>query len=253
MKSTTYEFPLLVITSATERHQDLPEGHLQAPESFKFPFTIDIGSNTKRNTYTEIQSRLHCTVDDERLLWPYTTVLVWRKLPKAIYINKTLVTRYKAPKITEYLDLSTGEIIEASNLRNDPRVPPQLHVGEIQLLRQALIDSLRKEVREFALFILHFRNNRRGISPEIGTLVEWYALIFKKRPSNVRRYVKALQGASFLAGESLLSPLFQRTGKTVTSKDHLGEDAAARSTLLKIRIKATSRLDLSPVNHLAGK
>lgn len=170
--------------------------------------------------------------------------MVWRNLPRATYINKKLVKRYKAPKITEYLDMSTGEIIQAVKLKNDRRVPPEIHVGEIQMLRKCLLDSLRKEVREFAMFVLQFRNSRRGVSPEIDTLVDWYSRIHRKRPSNVKRYIATLRESSFFAGESLLSLLFQRTGKKATSKDHLGEDAAG-SILLKIRLKAGSNLNLS--------
>jgi hypothetical protein len=173
-------------------------------------------------------------------LLPYTTEMRWRKLPKPTIIHGQLVTRYRAPHVTEYIDHSTGEIIKAASLRHDPRVPPQIHVGEIMFLRQSLMDSLRKEVRDFAMFVVQFRNNRRGVTPAVDTLVEWYAHLHSKRPSNVRRYVTALQKTSFLAGESLLSPLFQRTGKTVTSKDHLGEDAVARGRLLKMRMKATA-------------
>jgi hypothetical protein len=176
---------------------------------------------------------------DPQLL-SYTTELKWRKLPTTITVNGREVSRYQAPHVTEYIEVSTGEIIKASELRHDPRVPPQIHVGEIMFLRQALMESLRKEVRAFAFFILQFRNNRRGVTPEIGTLVELYASLHNKRASNVRRYVTTLRNAGFFAGESLLSPLFQRTGKTVMSKDHLSEDAMARGRLLKMRMKATS-------------
>jgi hypothetical protein len=184
---------------------------------------------------------------DPQLL-PYTTEFKWRKLATAtaIPINGRVVSRYQAPNVTEYIDVSTGEIIKASALRHDPRVPPQIHVGEIMLLRQDLMHSLRKEVRAFAFFVLQFRNNRRGVTPEVDTLVEWYADMHRKRASNVRRYVTVLQEAGFLAGESLLSPLFQRTGKTVTSKDHLGEDVVARARLLTMRVKATSAQTSSP-------
>jgi hypothetical protein len=172
------------------------------------------------------------------LLHPYTTEMKWRKLPRAITINDSEVIRYRAPFVTEYIDLSTGEIIKAGDLRNDPRVPPQIYVGEIMLQRHALMNSLRKEVRTFASFVLQFRNNRRGITPGIDTLVVWYAHIHKKRPSNIRRYVTVLEEAGFLAGESLLAPLFQRTGKSKTTKDHLGEDFSARATYLLMLMKS---------------
>jgi hypothetical protein len=248
MKSTAYELPLLVLTGETK----ICEASKKNPDGsgyIEITGTIEAKAYDKKISDSKNQLISYKTFpggieQDDQKLHPYTTGVVWRKLPNAILINNKLVIRYQAPKIVEYLDLTTGEIINASALRHDPRVPPQIHIGEIQLLRESLLASLRKEVREFALFVLHFRNDRRGTSPEIATLVEWYALINKKRPSNVRRYVKALQEASFFAGESLISPLFQRTGKTLTSKDHLGEDAAARSMLMKIRLKMKSRSEV---------
>jgi hypothetical protein len=173
----------------------------------------------------------------DSLLLPYTTSLKWRRLPTAITIHGSQVTRYQAPYVTEYIDLSTGEIMQAADLRNDPRVPPQIHLGEIMLQRQALMNSFRNEVREFAYFVLQFRNNRRGITPTVDTLSKWYAWIHEKRVSNVRRYVNTLEKAGLLAGSSLLSPLFQRTGKNKTTRDHLGEDFAASAKFMMLRSK----------------
>lgn len=223
---------------------------MQAIGTDKFSCNAGNEYSTKGQTNKEMQySYPYHAADDENLLHPYTSVMVWRKLPKATYIGGRLVTRYKARQVTEYLDLRTGEIIQAANLQNDRRVPQEIHVGEIQMLRKCLMDSLRKEVREFAMFVVQFRNSRRGITPDIGILVNWYSRIHQKRHSNVKRYVKTLREKSFFAGESLLSPLFQRTGKKLTSRDHLGEDAAARSILLKIRLKARSRLNLDVLLH----
>lgn len=246
MKSDTYDVPLLVIRSCTDTPDDALNEQLRVLDTVKSPCSSHIDSNTQRVTNNEAQHKRTCnSIDEEYSLRPYACVMVWRNLPTATYINKKLVTRYKAPKITEYLDMSTGEIIQAAKLKNDRRVPPEIHVGEIQMLRKYLLGSLRKEVREFAMFVLQFRNSRRGVSPEIDTLVDWYSRIHGKRPSNVKRYVATLRESSFFAGESLLSLLFQRTGKKATSKDHLGEDASARSILLKIRLKARSNLNLN--------
>lgn len=188
---------------------------------------------TYRHTQLDIRPELK-----ESLLFPYRIDTKWRKVAKAMTINGSEVTRYKAPFVEEYIDLSTGEIIKTVHLRNDPRVPPQIYVGEIMLQRQAMMNSFRKEVREFAYFVLKFRNNRRGITPTIDTLVEWYARINEKRVSNVRRYVNVLERAGLLAGSSLLSPLFQSTGKTKTTKDHLGEDFSASTQFMVMSLKA---------------
>lgn len=237
MKSIAYDVPLLVITAVTEVPHSVPEAHFQAADQDEPP------CNAGSDLNTVFRPGSLYSVDAQRSLYgsqllPYTTVMVWRKLPKPTRIKDMLVSRYKAPSITEYLDLSTGEIIPASRLKNDPRVPPQMYFGEIQLLRQSLMNSLRPEVREFALFVLRFRNNRRGITPEIGTLVEWYARLHNKRPSNVRRYVDVLEKAGFLAGSSLLSRLFQHTGKHAVASDYLGEDVVARRIYFSLLFRA---------------
>jgi hypothetical protein len=238
MKSTSYDTTLLVITVATEVPHHAPKMHFQAPDQTE-PIR-----NSGGDLRAEFPHRSLYSIDayypaySDGYLLPYTTVMVWRKLPNPIRINNKLVLRYKAPSITEYLDPSTGEIISASILKNDTRVPLQNYFGEIQLLRQYLMDSLRPEVKGFALFVLRFRNNRRGITPEISTLVEWYARLHNKRPSNVRRYVEVLEKAGFLAGSSLLSRLFQHTGKRTAASDHLGEDVAARRVYFSLSFRA---------------
>ena len=245
----TYDVSLLVIKDKTKPSPYAFLENLYPLNPANLLLNNYIEENTERDPAKNIFHVVPCcAAESDKFLLPYTTIKVWRKLPTAIRIDNKMVARYQVPKIVEYLDPGSGEIIKASNLRNDPRVPSQIHVGEIQLLRMSLMNSLRKEVREFAAFLLQFRNNRRGVSPEVGTLVEWYASLYGKRPSNVRRYVAVLQSAGFLAGESLLSPLFQRTGKKSTSKDHLGEDMAARCTLMKMRMKAKSTSAFMPLN-----
>jgi hypothetical protein len=231
----TYEIPLLVTTGKNNRHLDRHNENYHAVDRLNFPCGADTESNAKGG---KRNPNLFYSIESNGELIPYTTVMVWRKLPMPIHINNELVTRYKAPKIVEYLDPSTGEIIQASDVRNDPRLPPEIHFGEILLLRQSLLDSMRKEVREFALFVLNFRNNRRGVTPEIDTLVDWYAHLQGKRPSNIRRYVQVLEDVGFLAGSSLLSRLFQRTGKRTAARDHLGEDVIARRKYFALRFRA---------------
>lgn len=231
----TYDVSLLIERGDPHEHLSKYKEHPQPADQPNSPCRaatkLDIKEENKQPFFT-------CDVNTNEQLLPYTTVLVWRNLPRPIFINNELVTRYKASKITEYLDSTTGEIIKASDLRKDPRVPIEIHFGEILLLRQALLDSMRREVKEFALFVLHFSNNRRGVTPEIDTLVDWYARLKGKRPSNVRRYVKVLEDVGFLASSSLLSPLFQRTGKRLNARDHLGEDVVARRIYFAMLLKS---------------
>lgn len=133
-------------------------------------------------------------------------------------LNGIGITRYKAPRIAEYVDMESGEIIAADALKDHPEftgnleLPPEFHFSEAVLQRAFILDSLRKEVRGFASFVLAFRNQRRGVTPGVDTLVRWYAQIAGKQASHVQRYVKRLEVAGILAGSSLLAPLFQVAG-----------------------------------------
>jgi hypothetical protein len=102
-----------------------------------------------------------------------------------------------------------------------------LHFGERLLQREFILQGLRAEVRDFAKFVLRFRNQRRGITPGIDTLVKWYAEISDKQAGHVRRYVPKLMEAGVLAGTSLVGPLFQFTGRNATTRDHMREEAVA--------------------------
>lgn len=136
--------------------------------------------------------------------------------------------------------MTTGEIIPTENLRNDPElwplVWPTMHFSERCLQRQFILNSLRKEVREFALFVLAFTNQRRGVTPWIEQLVKWYAQLHGKRSSDVRRYVAQLEGSGIISESSLLGYLFQYSGKNTTAKSHLSEDAEASLTFLQMTL-----------------
>lgn len=76
------------------------------------------------------------------------------------------IDAYLAPVVTEYLDTETGEILKADDLRRENRHDfyQPFHASERVLQREAVLNSLRPEVRKFALFVLKFRNHRRGIT-----------------------------------------------------------------------------------------
>lgn len=182
---------------------------------------------------------------------PYEISYVWRKVDPEIKISRQKVKRYLAPVIRNYVDMATGEIIDSSLLRNHPDICPTLYVGERCLQRHSILMSLRIEVRAFALFVLRFANNRRGITPGIDGLVEKYAELHDKRPSNVRRYVKPLIDSGVLLGTSLLGPLFQRTGGGMPSKVHQSEEAVAALMYLQMLLKKQSQL-ADPAHLLAA-
>lgn len=168
---------------------------------------------------------------------PWTVVTKFREMTTPIMLRGKEVTSYRAPVITEYLDRTTGEILEAKELRKGSELWPEFHVSERCLQREFILNILRPEVREFALFVLTFRNKRRGVTPGFGQLVKWYAELTGKRADNVRRFIKPLEEVGIVAGESLLGPLFQIAGKSVAAWEHLCEDSNAYSRLVLIRLR----------------
>jgi hypothetical protein len=137
----------------------------------------------------------------------------------AVFSINTMKTG-KVRSVCEYIDLSTGELIPSG----------QLSIGVLDLrekysAREDALASLRPEVRSFAFFVLRFANRRRGITPGVRALCQWFGHLHSKQTQHIRRYVPALVRAGILAGDALLGPLFQRTGGR--AGDHLGEDFRA--------------------------
>lgn len=142
--------------------------------------------------------------------------------PDALAIHTISTTKAgKVRSVREYVNIETGEIIPAEQLRI-----PALDLREKLPARSAALGALRHEVRKFAEFILQFANKRRGITPGIDTLCQWYAELHGRQAGHIRRYIKPLTEAGILAGESLLGTLFQRTGGR--ARDHLGEEFHGR-------------------------
>lgn len=168
---------------------------------------------------------------------PWTVVMKFREIDQPIMLKCKKVTSYQAPVITEYVDTHTGEILEAKALRDNKELWPAFDFSERCLQRECILNNLRPEVREFALFVLRFKNQRRGVTPGFGQLVKWYAELTGKRADNVRRFIKPLEEAGIVAGDSLLGPLFQIAGKSVAAWEHLCEDSNAYSRLMLILLR----------------
>lgn len=168
---------------------------------------------------------------------PYTVICQMRNVKELMLIQGGAVKRYLAPVITEYVDMETGEIIPAENLRNNPELWPEMRTSERLYQRAYFLKSLREEVRKFAQFTLKFRNQRRGVTPGIETLIKWYAFLYGKRPCDVRRYLRVLIEKEFLVHEGLLNPLFQRAGKKAVARDHQSEEFVAGGTFLLMCMK----------------
>lgn len=156
----------------------------------------------------------------------YTVVHEPRVCQQPMWADGKTVTEYLAPRITEYVDLSTGEIAPASNV--EFRGVRPIRFSEMVLQRAYVLEKcIRSELKPFARFVLRFRNFRRGVTPGLLTLARWYAELTGKNPSDVRRYVKRLREAGITGDGDLMAPLFQMTSRKLTARDHLQESGRA--------------------------
>ena len=99
-------------------------------------------------------------------------------------------------KVTEFVDMTTGEIISAEVARTKYSVG--VIYPEARAKREVKLNSLRKEVRDFALFILKFRNNSGGFKVPFERLLEWYAKYTDKKISHIKRYIEPLTNAGII-------------------------------------------------------
>lgn len=106
---------------------------------------------------------------------------------------------------------------------------PAIDYGIMILQKEYILSTLRKEPREFANFVLQFRNKRRGLTPGINELCEWYAIYTGKRADHVRRYIPGLVEVGILVKDNpdALMPLFQYNDKSAKSVDVFSEMFAA--------------------------
>lgn len=125
--------------------------------------------------------------------------------PQPSLVIFTVVVFRGKLRVSEYVDVDTGEIISAS-------VATALGVRTIRpdAMQRRLIalDSLRREPRCFAEFLLKFRNQHGQFLVSIDELVGWYARLTDNKASNVRRYFKPLIAAGVLDDDLMLAKDF---------------------------------------------
>ena len=170
-------------------------------------------------------------VDKDELIPDVDSLVIWKthtkkRLHKEKLKDGRTVSRYvDQTYVTEYVDMSTGEILT-------PRQVKRLGIVEFdykttKLQQDAVLSTLRTESKEFANFVLRFRNKRRGLSPNIEKICEWYAEYTGQLPYNVQRMVPTLKKAGILASDTLMMPLFQIPGRSTKASEHLSEDFVA--------------------------
>ena len=132
----------------------------------------------------------------------------------------------KLIKVIELVDKTTGEILTAEQAEK-VGFRQGINFGVFVLQRETVLNNLRKEVREFALFVLKFRNQRGGITPDVDELCKMYAELHGMKTSHVKRYVERLKEVGVLSSKYLVGPLFQIHNKKLAPNEHLAEDIIA--------------------------
>jgi hypothetical protein len=152
---------------------------------------------------------------------------------------------WKYQKAVEYLDLKTGEIISSKEAKK--LGVTELDYGLYVYTRRLILDELRKEVRHLASFVLKFRNKRRGITPDLSTVMKYYSNLHNKRYGNVSRYREDLYD-SIMVDDYLCRPEFQFTGKDTTTKEHMSESSHACNVLFYEILRDLAEEELSKLS-----
>ena len=122
--------------------------------------------------------------------------------------------------ISEFVDLTTGEIL-------DPRTVERMDLKSIRpearIRREEKLNSLRKEVRPFAVFLLRFRNKLGGFLVDLDQLIRWYAKLEGKEPKHVRRHLPRLVDAGVLDFDHKPNPDFMWFNTELGKADVRGE------------------------------
>lgn len=134
--------------------------------------------------------------------------------------------------VTEYVDVTTGEILPAELVQ---KMGVRVIRPDASLRRVKKLDSLRKEPREFADFILQFRDRLCGFLAPLDTLIGWYAQITGKQASHVRRYFRPLILAGVFDTASKLNEDFMIHNPFAGKKEAKGAECRAYNIFDSIR------------------
>jgi hypothetical protein len=175
----------------------------------------------------------------------YKTEEHTKKVKIRLSKNTTKDLLWKYQKAVEYLDLKTGEIISSKEAKK--LGVTELDYGLYVYTRRLILDELRKEVRHLASFVLKFRNKRRGITPDLSTVMKYYSNLHNKRYGNVSRYREDLYD-SIMVDDYLCRPEFQFTGKDTTTKEHMSESSHAGNVLFYEILRDLAEEELSKLS-----
>ncbi len=117
----------------------------------------------------------------------------------------TIAKIRRKPTVTEFIDTRTGEIIDAQTAH---KMGVRSIRPDATVRRESKMNSLRKEPRAFAEFILKFRDGRCKFLVGLSELVSLYARMTGKATEHVRRYLPRLAKAGILGDDHALDDDF---------------------------------------------
>lgn len=162
-----------------------------------------------------------------------------KRLEKPITISSKLTTLLAEYKVIMYYDTKKKVDVTPVDAVTKYEVK-EIHYSLLAMQREEILNSLRKEVKDFALFVLKFRNKRRGLSVDIRELCRWYAELYDKRADNVYPMIKRLIEVGILNQDAnVMMPLFQISGANTKAKEHLHELARAKALFEMMLIRKT--------------
>lgn len=170
-------------------------------------------------------------------------VIFSTKQESQVYKSKILgkTYRFTRQKVTEYLDPETGEIIALKQFKQLGGI--DYNYGVFAQERNEILDTLREEVKDFACFLLKFRNKRRGISPSLEKILEYYSRFSSKRINNIRNRLLPKLYGKVLSNDNLLMPPFQFSGKNEKAYSHIAEEFVAENTFLHLMKKKNFKVE----------
>lgn len=136
----------------------------------------------------------------------------------------TVATVRGKPAVTEYVDLSTGEILSPTEAKRRGVVVIR---GVAKEMRRRKLDGLRTEVKAFALFVLNFKNRRGGLQVPLTQIVKWYAMLHGKQSKHVNRYIPRLIESGILESPTVVHQDFMIFDRELPIGDLKGEEFSA--------------------------
>lgn len=160
-----------------------------------------------------------------------------RKAVSNLAILSCKTSRSK-PTVLEYVDLATGEIIDAHAVK---KLGVRVIKPDARIRRRKKLDSLRRESREFAEFLLKFRDSHCKFLVPLETLIYFYSKLTGKETRNIKRYFPSLIIAGVLDSDLMLNEDFMINNPLAGSGVAKGDKFLAYNTFDRITLRRKAR------------